>query len=83
MASIDISTERKVDIEEETKISTIALVNIKEIIEITRTIIAAVANKEDIVVVGIFPRKEAIAVVVDIEKVITILAVLLSMLSSI
>jgi hypothetical protein len=83
VASIDISIERKVDIEEETKISTIALVNIKEIIEITKTIIAAVANKEDIVVVGIFPRKEAIAVVVDIEEVITILAVLLSILSSI
>lgn len=50
--------------------------------EITRIIIAAVASKEDTAVVGIFPREEAMAVVVDTEEVMTISAALLSMLSS-
>jgi hypothetical protein len=81
-ASVDMSAERKADMEEGTKMSTVVPVAIREIMEITRTIIAAVASKEDTAAVGIFPREETMAVVVDTEEAMTISAALLSMLSS-
>jgi hypothetical protein len=81
-ASVDMSVERKADMEEGTKMSTVVPVAIREIMEITRTIIAAVASKEDTAAVGIFPREETMAVVVDTEEAMTISAALLSMLSS-
>jgi hypothetical protein len=81
-ASVDMSAERKADMEEGTKMSTVVPVDIREIMEITRMIIAAVASKEDTAAVGIFPREETMAVVVDTEEAMTISAALLSMLSS-
>ena len=45
-ASVDMSAERKVGMEE-TKMSTMVPVDIREIMEITRTTIAAVVSKED------------------------------------
>jgi hypothetical protein len=80
-ASVDMSAERKVDMEEVTKMSTVVPVDIREIMEITRTIIAVVASKEDTAAVGTFPRGEAMAVVVDTEAM-TISAALLNMLNS-
>jgi hypothetical protein len=80
-ASVDMSAERKVDMEEVTKMSTVVPVDIREIMEITRTIIAVVASKEDTAAVGTFPREEAMAVVVDTEAM-TISAALLNMLNS-
>jgi len=82
VASVDMSAERKVDMEEATKMSMAVPVRIREIMEITRTIIAAVASKEGTVAVEIFPREEAMAVVVDTEEAMTISAALLSMLNS-
>jgi len=76
-----MSAERKVDMEEETKMSTVVPVDIREIMEITRTTIAAAASKEDTAAVGTFPRGEAMAVVVDTEAM-TISAALLNMLNS-
>jgi len=67
--------------EEVTKMSTVVPVDIREIMEITRTIIAVVASKEDTAAVGTFPRGEAMAVVVDTEAM-TISAALLNMLNS-
>jgi hypothetical protein len=82
VVSIDMSAERKADMEEETKMSTVVPADIREIMEITRTIIAAVASKEDTAVAGIFPREEVMAVVGDTEEAMTISAALLSMLNS-
>jgi hypothetical protein len=82
VASVDMSAERKVDMEGETKMSTVVPVGIREIMEITRTIIATVANKEDTAAVGIFPREEAMAVVVDTGEATMISAGLLNMLNS-
>jgi len=83
-ASVDKSAERKVNMEEGTKMSTVVPVDIKAIMEITRTIIAAVASnsKADMAAAGIFPREEAMAVVVATEGAMTISAELLSMLNS-
>jgi hypothetical protein len=81
-ASVDMSAERKGDMEGETKMSTVVPVGIREIMEITRTIIATVASKEDTAAVGIFPREEAMAVVVDTGEATTISAGLLNMLNS-
>jgi hypothetical protein len=80
-ASVDMSAERKVDMEE-TKMSTVVPVDIREIMEITRTIIAAVASKEDMAEAGIFPREEVMEVVVVTEEATTISAALLNMLKS-
>jgi hypothetical protein len=77
-----MSAERKVDMEEETKMSTVVPVDIREIMEITRTTIAAAASKEDTAAVGTFPREEAMALVVATEGAMTISAALLSMLNS-
>jgi hypothetical protein len=71
-ASVDMSAERKADMEEGTKMSTVVPVDIREIMEITRTIIAAVASKEDMAEAGIFPREEAMEVVVVTEEAMTI-----------
>ena len=62
-----MSAERKVDMEEVTKMSTVVPVDIREIMEITRTTIAAAASKEDTAAVGTFPREEAMALVVATE----------------
>jgi hypothetical protein len=77
-----MSVERKVDMEEETKMSTVVPVDIREIMEITRTTIAAAVSKEDTAAVGTFPREEAMALVVATQGAMTISAALLSMLNS-